>query len=310
LCLAVLRLRTQNLFIGKRLSAPFHLENAMSKEEIIAAIQESATKMGRVPTFTELCRATQLGKHEIRKHFLTYAKALGECGLQRTGPGYEADLTTLFVDWAVLVRKLKKVPTMAEYEMHGCYSVRPFTRRFGGWVHVPAGLMEYAREAGLETEWEDVLDVIAKHTEVVTEQGRMSGRANGRLLRSKFLKDQPTYGPPLIHMPLCLAPTNELGVVFVFGTVARELGFMVMRLQAEFPDCEALRQVEPGRWQRVRIEFEFESRNFLTHQHAVTGCDLIVCWRHNWPGCPLEVVELGNLPQICADWDGHTTDRH
>ena len=22
------------------------------------------------------------------------------------------------------------------------------------------------------------------------------------------------------------------------------------------------------------------------------GCDLIVCWRHNWPECPLEVLEL------------------
>jgi hypothetical protein len=93
-------------------------------------------------------------------------------------------------------------------------------------------------------------------------------------------------------MPLCLAPTNELGVVFLFGTVAREMGFMVLRLQTEFPDCEALREVAPGRWQRVRIEFEYESRNFLAHQHSAAGCDLIVCWNHNWEDCPLEVLEL------------------
>jgi hypothetical protein len=42
----------------------------------------------------------------------------------------------------------------------------------------------------------------------------------------------------------------------------------------------------------VKIEFEYESKNFLLHQHVISECDVIVCWRHNWPGCPLEVVEL------------------
>jgi hypothetical protein len=33
---------------------------------------------------------------------------------------------------------------------------------------------------------------------------------------------------------------------------------------------------------------------------------MIICWKHNWPDCPLEVVELSKLvgkllPQICAD---------
>jgi hypothetical protein len=50
---------------------------------------------------------------------------------------------------------------------------------------------------------------------------------------------------------------------------------------AAFACCEAMRQVEPGRWQRVRIEFEYESRNFLCAS-AFGG----------WPECPLDVVEL------------------
>jgi hypothetical protein len=52
----------------------------------------------------------------------------------------------------------------------------------------------------------------------------------------------------------------------------------------------------PEKWQRVRIEFEFEieSRNFLTHGHDVKGCAMIV-WKHNWPECPLEVLELSKL---------------
>jgi len=272
----------------------------MSKEEVIAAIQESAARLGHVPTFTEVRRTMKMSKHEIRKHFLTYANALNQCGLQRTGPGYEVDAKILFQDWAGLVRKLGKLPTMAEYEMHGSYSVRPLIRRYGGWVHVPAGLMELAREERIEGEWGDVLDVIARHKEEEADGRRTSGSTNGRMPRPnigkpRIFKDRPIYGRPMMDMALGLAPTNEMGVVFLFGTVAKQLGFMVIRLQAEFPDCEAFREVEPGRWQWVQIEFENESRNFLAHGHKLDGCDLLVCWKHNWEGCPLEVIELSTV---------------
>ena len=78
----------------------------------------------------------------------------------------------------------------------------------------------------------------------------------------------------------------------LFGAVARDLGFRIARVQNGYPDCEAMRVVAPGRLQRLFIEFEYESRNFLLHQHAPGRCNMIVCWRHNWPECPLEVLEL------------------
>lgn len=48
----------------------------------------------------------------------------------------------------------------------------------------------------------------------------------------------------------------------------------------------------PEKWQPTLLEFELESRNFLLHGHDVRGADLIVCWKHNWENCPLEVIEL------------------
>jgi hypothetical protein len=45
-------------------------------------------------------------------------------------------------------------------------------------------------------------------------------------------------------------------------------------------------------WQRVRIEFEYQSRNFRQHGHDPDQCDVIVCWEDNWPECPIEVLEL------------------
>ena len=105
----------------------------------------------------------------------------------------------------------------------------------------------------------------------------------------------PLCGAPLGIAAMAHAPTNEAGVIFLFGAVAAELGFRVERMQAAFPDCEAKREIVPGKWERVRIEFEFESRNFKEHRHDPEGCDVIVCWRHNWADCPerIEVVELG-----------------
>src|SRR5438067_1502570 len=78
-------------------------------------------------------------------------------------------------------------------------------------------------------------------------------------------------GPPLALDALAYAPVNELGVVFAFGMLARQLGFRVLSIQQQFPDCEAMYEVRPGIWQRVRIEFEFESRNFHRHRHHPGG---------------------------------------
>jgi hypothetical protein len=61
----------------------------------------------------------------------------------------------------------------------------------------------------------------------------------------------------------------------------------------------------------VRIEFEFKSRNFRDHGHSPQGCDIIVCWRHNWPECPphLEVVRMSRpLLELSRDF-GRTLTR-
>ncbi len=82
------------------------------------------------------------------------------------------------------------------------------------------------------------------------------------------------------------APLNEQGVVYLFGMVSRELGFLVESVRTGFPDCEGKRRVNPSgtKWEHVRIEFEYESKNFLLHGHDPNGCDVIVCWVDNWEG--------------------------
>ncbi len=125
----------------------------------------------------------------------------------------------------------------------------------------------------------------------VVSQGRLRQAEEGHM------QGEAVYGAPLGLAAMAHAPTNEAGVIFLFGVLAAGLGFRVERLQTVFPDCEAKREVRPGMWERVRIEFEFESRSFKDHRHDPARCHVIVCWKHNWPECPegLEVVELRGI---------------
>ena len=84
---------------------------------------------------------------------------------------------------------------------------------------------------------------------------------------------------------------NEQGVVFLFGMLAQELGYVVEMVTTGFPDCEAKRRSEMVDG-RTRIEFEYQSRNFHSHGHDPSGCDLVVYWEHDWPECPIGVLEL------------------
>lgn len=318
----------------------------MSREEIIAAIQKCARKLGHPPSRAQLSQAG-ISLARVSRLFGCFTRALRQAGLDPKGSGCLIPTRDLLLDWAKCARKLGKLPFLSQYSKTGRCSHGPFLRRFGTWRAVPAAFQRLAQELEIENEWKDVLAMIRDRREAelrksgrpsysrqwgdVSESARAAllaplsersgrGRAaeeapknednednedsNGRRAsRRKFRRGRAVAGPPLRSTGLTqldgLAhePVNELGVVFFFGMLAHRLGFRVLSFQQAFPDCEAMREVRPGHWQRVGIEFEYESRNYRIHGHRGDGCDLIVCWRHNWPGCPksLEVVELKGL---------------
>jgi hypothetical protein len=100
----------------------------------------------------------------------------------------------------------------------------------------------------------------------------------------------------LENAPMQYAPQNELGVVFLFSHLAKRLRLKIEQIRPQYPDCIAY-QKSGGREKKVRIEFEYRSRNFYAHQHKAKHCDWLVCWEHNWPGVPehIRVVELRKL---------------
>jgi len=264
----------------------------MSREEVIAAIRKAAEEMVEAPPLNELKRTVKVSPHAIRRHFGRYVEALEACGLERIGHGYKASMAALFQDWIEMVRRLKKVPSFFEYEVGGKFSTGPFVRRFGGWKYVAPAMIQYARDQHIEAEWKDELDIVAAHLEAAPAQVRSAPWISNSISKPQLQPDEPVYGMPMVPLDLLLEPTNEQGVLFLFGAVSRKLGFGVVHVQSGFPDCRALREVEPGRCQMTNIELEMLSRNFVGHGHDLARIHLIVCWEHNWPECPIEVIEL------------------
>jgi hypothetical protein len=270
------------------------MERNMTRQEVRAAILELAQKLKQAPTVPELMKHAGIDRPEIRKHFGNYKQALEECNLEVPERGRKVEIDRLFRDWVEVVRALKNIPTVFEYERRSKYSSRPLTRCCGSWNMVGEGMKLYAEENGVAGEFRDVLELV--------EAQPGGGRGGAAVLSTgpstkpdteRAMKDsRPTYGALIGAWGHVYGPTNEGGVISLFGAMAERLGFLILKVQAEFPDCEAVRVAGKDRNRPVKIEFEYESRNFLRHMHDPAGCDIIVCWEHNWPECPLEVIEL------------------
>lgn len=91
---------------------------------------------------------------------------------------------------------------------------------------------------------------------------------------------------------LTYAPVNEQGVIFLFSKMNDDLGIKIESIQNRFPDAMGIDyRSEKETGERKRIEFEHRSSDY---NHPPEGCDIIVCWEHDWKDCPktIEVIEL------------------
>ena len=308
-----------------------------TKNQVIAGIEECARKLGRVPNVAELESNVGLSRDVLRRHFPSLRQAIRAAGLEPTLERTRNRSGVMLEDWGEVARKMGRLPSTKHYDAAGRFSKGTFWLRFGPWNTIPDHFRDYVQANGAEEKWQDVLAMVDERelgaaslrAPAAPERGaRRAGSAiqnmhqaaamalaraipNGHhgaamalaraipnlRRRSPIFADRPVYGAPIPTRGLAYEPVNETGVVLLFGILAWDLGFHVERVQTEFPDCEAMFEVQPGKWQRVRIEFEYESRNFKIHCHPVDKCDIIVCWRHNWAECPrrIRVVELSKV---------------
>jgi len=261
------------------------------RDEVIEAIRAAANALGHAPSRSEFERHSGLTEYRVLQHFPNWRAAVQAAGLQPHTANLPVQAADLLQDWARVARELRRAPTRDEYRRHGKWSAAVFEKKLGRWSGLSGAFRDFA---GDSPEWEDVVGLLPAANEARAPLPAPRSASAPAPTRRPVAAGRAVYGNPLDFRGLRHEPVNEQGVVLLFGMVARELGYLVEAVRAEFPDCEAKRQVAPGRWQRVNIEFEFESRSFRDHGHSPDGCDVLVCWVHNWPEPPpdLEVIEL------------------
>jgi hypothetical protein len=284
-----------------------------ARKELIEKVRSVARELGtNTVSRPDFLRITGLSERKILRLFGSYNNFIEAAGLvPRRFPSSDAPIYSdddILNEIVRILRQPNSKLTRIYFEQNSTISTSACERRFGGWINalksaasrldvnqdsaLLARIQEYtapalpppkrsrqpenevpSSDAQAETTDDESPEPVVNTTEAPFEQGNI-------------------YGDFINFRGLQHAPVNEQGVVFLFGMICRELGYVVEILKQGFPDCEAKRMIRPGIWQRVRIEFEFLSRTFRSHGHDPDRCDLIVCWKDNWPDCPLEVLEL------------------
>jgi len=111
-----------------------------------------------------------------------------------------------------------------EHWKTGRYSMRPLITRYGSWKQAPTRMQEYIIREGMMDDWKDVLDIITEHQEQLLSAEFEADVRKVATLKSRIWRDRPIYGPPLTELSLSHGPSNEMGVVFLFGMIGARAG--------------------------------------------------------------------------------------
>lgn len=266
----------------------------LTREDLIAAARNASAKASSPLSRADFERISSISQHHIYRLFPDggWVELTKLAGIPKH-PQRHKRLTDdeLLVEVHSVVTELGRFPTWPQFNSRAQISSDVVRKRFGSRERTEHRYRAWLgqREPGT---------VAPDDTAPEEPEGRRPSRVPATAhVSASATAHRAHYGAPIDFRGLRHAPINELGVVLLFGMVCRELGFAVEAVHAAFPDCEAKRCIDRKRerWVRVKIEFEFKSRAFRDHRHDLAECDLIVCWEHNWPECPLEVVELKHV---------------
>ncbi len=267
------------------------------RDELIEAVREVARHVGTPTLSLAMFRGESgIAYERICRHFDGWADLCAAAGVRPARGELRIKDDDVFAAMRDAFVAMGGIGTRSRFDRHFRYSISVFTQRAGSWTAMLEAFRAWAARCAPD----------------FPHMAQLEARIDRASLRKRpHAGDRPAAAPwpahdgrvlgPRIDLPgLGHAPTNEHGVVLLFGILADRLGFMVEAVGQGFPDCEAKRRIGAGRWQRVRIEFEFLSRSFRAHGHDAAQCDLIVCWHDNWPDCPLEVLELRRAVEALA----------
>jgi hypothetical protein len=260
----------------------------MDKASLIQKLKAFAKARGKSVVKGEFIAETGISHYFIKQHFRGWRAYCKAAGVKSSWEDRALSEDELFAAMKETFLKLGGITSRSQFFASYRYCDSMITRRLGGWTRALINFRKWCDKKAPDFPYLALLPTSASR--LPTNVREMKGHWRVPGVAAPHLRE--LVGDRLDFRAMARAPLTETGVVALFGMIAQDLGFEIEALRPSFPDCEARRRVAPGRWRRVAIEFELKSANFKSHGHDVEGCDLIVCWEHNWPGCPLEVIEL------------------
>lgn len=278
----------------------------LSQKAVRLSEDECVREMRRV---AEILGTTSLSHDEFNAHARftdyrvtracgTWAAALEKAGLG-SSPNYNAptSIANLAILFLEVTTSLNRLPTLVQLVRRSRHAADTFSRNRGGYNSFKRQAIEYLFSAGGRIRPRNVRAILEE------ELSRLQAHVSATTGQEANPK-QHYQGRTLNFRAFMYAPTSEHDVEGMFCAIAHDLGFEIIGNRSEFPDCEARRKVKADRerWEKCLIEYEFSSRDYKKHKHPIVGCDLIVCWQHNWDDCPIEVLVLENAIKKLDGW--------
>ncbi len=265
------------------------------RDSIIEEIQRIARKKNvKKLTWSEFSVESGISRWQIYQEFEGWREACELAGLEANYQNIPIKDKDLFEEMSRVFLDFDGICTRTKFDKLSKYSVDTYKKRFGNWHQILIVFRRWLEQKEIDFPFIEELPTDTISDVTVTQQPQ---EQNMPELQQWQNMGGTTYGPFLNFRGLQHAPLNEQGLIFLFGMVCHELGFVVEAVRPDYPDCEAKRLVDKkqDKWERVRIEFEFKSSSFKVHGHKPDLCDVIICWEHDWPDCPLEVIELKSV---------------
>lgn len=270
----------------------------LSEEECVQELKRIAQLLGQSHlTAAEFDANARFSSYRVQRVFKRWHEALTAAGLQPS-PNFkkEISLPALAEDFLRVCGELARIPTLVQLARRSAPVSHTFSGKHGGYDAFKKKAIEYLVSQRVRMSR-------STHSILNQELERLQSDAP---IECDSVPVSPAHyqGRTLNFRGIVYAPTCEHDVVQMFGAVAVDLGFEIIGNRSAFPDCEARRKVKAvrERWEKCLIEYEFSSSDYKKHKHPLKGCDLIVCWTHNWNDCPIDVLVLEDAIKKLDGW--------
>lgn len=247
-----------------------HEYDIFDENKLIAkSILRISKKLNKTPTQREYKVHKEDGElsfDQICYRFGRWSEALKYVGLKpndfQNPPRHniidEKDLIDEFIRVANIENK---IPALQFFRANAKYSWTPYKTKWGSWRNAVNYIVDnYSKRLNFEPVIKEI---------------------NKQEVKRKKLG---------IDCAMIYEPINEYETVVLFGLLAKELGYKIIKIQSDFPDG-----VIEKDGSQINVEFEFLTSNYIQHGHPLDFNGICICWRKD---CDLKNIEILSIEEF------------